>query len=108
MYRFLTPILALIVSFTLFFTFIEPTFNEYKKIDVEIGDYEFALGSAQKLQDRIGELIGEKNSISEPDLSRLMAFLHDSVDEVSIVLTLDELATKHSLVLGPSKIVYDL
>ena len=99
MYRFLTPVLAIIVSVTLFFTFIKPTFNQYKAIDNEIADYAGALDSAQALQEKIKELDDEKNSIQESDLSRLQTFLPDSVDEVSIVLILDDVATRHNLVL---------
>jgi hypothetical protein len=99
MYRFLTPVLAIIVSVTLFVSFIKPTFDQYKTVDSEIADYEGALGSAQQLQDKITELDTERNSIQESDLSRLQTFLPDSVDEVSIVLVLDDVATRHNLVL---------
>jgi hypothetical protein len=65
MYRLLTPILALIVALTLFFTFIRPTFEEYKSIDTEIGDYDQALTKAQELQDRVSELVLQKNSMNQ-------------------------------------------
>jgi len=104
MYRFLTPVLAIIVSVTLFFTFIKPTFNQYKAIDNEIADYGGALDKAQLLQERIDELDKEKNSIQESDLSRLQTFLPDTVDEVSIVLILDDVATRHNLVLDGIKV----
>lgn len=104
MYRFLTPILAIIVSVTLFFSFIKPTFDQYKAVDSQIADYDGALGSAQELQDKISELDAEKNSISESDHARLQTFLPDSVDEVSIVLILDDVATRHNLVLDGIKV----
>jgi hypothetical protein len=100
MYRLLTPILAFIVAFTLFFTFIEPTFEEYKRIDVEVGDYEQALQSAQRLQERVNELIADKNAIAQSDMERLMTFLPNTIDEVGIVLTLDQLSSRHELALG--------
>lgn len=99
MYRLLTPILAFIVAFTLFFTFIQPTFDEYKRIDTEVADYEQALASAQRLQERVNELIADKNAIAQSDLERLMTLLPNSVDEVGIVLTLDELSSRHELAL---------
>lgn len=99
MYRLLTPILAFIVAFTLFFTFIEPTFDEYKRIDTEVADYEQALTSAQRLQERVNELIADKNAIAQSDLERLMTLLPNSIDEVGIVLTLDELSSRHELAL---------
>jgi hypothetical protein len=104
MYRFLTPILAIIVSVTLFFTFIKPTFNQLKVVDGQIADYKGALDKAQQLQERIDELDKEKNSINESDLSRLQTFLPDSLDEVSIVLILDDVATRHNLVLDAIKV----
>lgn len=100
MYRFLTPLLALIVAVSLFVTFIKPTFNEYKQIDTEIGDYEQALKRAQDLQNRINELIAERNAIPQSGLERLEDLLPDSLDEVSIVLSLDAISARHGLVLG--------
>jgi Tfp pilus assembly protein PilO len=99
MYRLLTPILALIVALTLFFTFIQPTFEEYKSIDTEIGDYDQALDSAERLQQRVNELIAQKNEVAQSDLERLMVFLPNAVEEVDVVLILDDLASRHDLVL---------
>lgn len=104
MYRFLTPILAFIVSITLFFTFIEPTFNRYKQIDLEILNYKAAVDDAGKLQERVEKLKAEKEAINIADMSRLMDFLPDSVDEVAVVLILDKLATAHSLVIEGIKV----
>lgn len=104
MYRFLTPILAFIVSITLFFTFIEPTFNRYKAIDLDIQNYVAAVEDADKLQKRVESLKAEKDAIKIADMSRLMDFLPDAVDEVSVVLILDKLATAHSLVIEGIKI----
>lgn len=100
MYRFLTPLLALVVAVSLFVTFIKPTFNEYKAIDTEIGDYEQALKRAQELQNRINELIAERNAIPQSGLERLEDLLPSSLDEVSIVLSLDAISARHGLVLG--------
>ncbi len=97
MYRLLTPILAFIVAFTLFFTFIQPTIDEYKKIDIEVSDYEQALVSANRLQDRVNELIADKNAIPQSDYERLMTFLPNTIDEVGIVLMLDDLASRNNL-----------
>lgn len=104
MYRFLTPILALIVTVTLFFTFIQPTFEKYKKLDLEIGNYVSALDGIDTLKSRIQTLEDEKAAISLSNMSRLMDFLPDSLDEVSVVLMLDDLATKNNLVLEGIKI----
>lgn len=104
MYRFLTPILALIVTVTLFFTFIQPTFIKYREIDIKINDYDAAFTSADKLLQSVSDLQAEKDAISQSDISRLMTFLPDSVDEVAVVLTLDDLATKYNLVLEDIKI----
>ena len=99
-YRLLTPILAFVVAFTLFFTFVQPTFNEYKRIDTEIGDYEQALSSARLLQERVNELISQRAAIPQSAIERLMKVLPDSIDEVGVVLTLDDLATKNEMALG--------
>jgi hypothetical protein len=99
MYRLLTPILALIVAITLFFTFIQPQFDDYKRLDTDIADYDQALKRAQELQDRVNELVAEKNAINQSELERLQNLLPDSVDEVATVLALDALSAKHQMTL---------
>ena len=99
MYRLLTPILAVIVAVSLFATYIKPQFDEYKRIDVEKGDYDQALSKAQELQDRISELSLEMANIPQSNIERLQALLPDSLDEVAVVLSLDATAQKHRLIL---------
>lgn len=99
MYRLLTPVLAVIVAIALFTTFIRPTFEEYKRIDAEIADYDLALTKADELQQRIAELIADKNAISTNDSERLMSLLPDAVDEVDVVLSLDEIADRNRMII---------
>lgn len=97
MYRLLTPVLAVIVAITVFTTFVRPMFADYQRIDAEVADYDQALEKAQALQDLINELIADKNSIAQSDEERLMTFLPDQQDNVSVILSLDDAAKRNRM-----------
>ena len=99
MYRLLTPILAVIVAVTIFGTYIKPQFNDYKRIDAEVENYNLALDKAILLQNAIDALIDQKNKIAPSDYDRLMSVIPNSVDEVAVVLSLDNIAARHRLII---------
>jgi hypothetical protein len=100
MYRFLTPILALIVAIALFFTFIEPQYAEYQKVGVQVEEYSKALESAAELERRISELKRDRDNIEVGDQAKLDTFLPKKIDSVKVVMLLDKLAETHDLSIG--------
>lgn len=104
MFKALTPIIGIIVAVGLFFTYVRPTFEDIKGIQDETAQYAQAIEKASELQQRINELKQRQNSIPLADLERLEAMLPDRVEEVTVLLDIDALATTHRLVLGDIKV----
>ncbi len=104
MFKTLTPIIGIIVAVGLFFTYIQPTFQDVKGIQDESASYAEATQKASELQQRISELKAQQSSISLANLERLQALLPDRINEVSVLIDLDTLATMHHLKLGTIKV----
>lgn len=104
MFRFLKPLLAIIVAIVIFVTYAQPTYNETKVVRAELADYRETIDKANQLRARIDELIAERNRLSPTDLERLEVFLPDRIDEVKAVLALDALAQQNGLGFGNIRI----
>lgn len=100
MFRTLTPIIAILIGIGLLTTYVRPTFEAVGALQDETEDYAQAIDRADALRTRINELVAKQNAFSSVDLERLEAFLPDRVDEVSLMLDLDALATQHRLAFG--------
>ncbi len=107
MFKALTPIIGILVAVGLFFTYVQPTFEEVKLIQNETAQYAQAVERASELQRRISELRSQQNAIPLGDLERLEAFLPNRIDEVSLLIDIDALADEHNLVLGDIKVASD-
>lgn len=97
MFRFLKPLLAIIVAIVIFVTYTQPTYTATKAVRAELSDYRETIDKANQLRARIDELIAERNRLSPTDLERLEVFLPDHIDEVEAVLALDALAQQNGL-----------
>ncbi len=104
MFKALTPIIGILVAVGLFFTYVQPTFEDVKMIQSETAQYAQAVDRASELQQRISELRAQQNAISISDLERLEAFLPNRIDEVSLLIDIDALATENNLALSNIKV----
>lgn len=100
MFKVLAPIIGIIISVGLFFTYVQPTLDEVKAIQVEAAEYDEALTRASELRQRIAELNQRQSAISLAELERLEAFLPDRIDEVSVLIDIDALASARGLALS--------
>lgn len=100
MSKTLTPLIGTIVAVGLFFSYIQPTFEDIRGIQDEAAQYAQAVEKASELQQRINELKQRQSSISLADLERLEALLPGRVDEVAVLIDLDAIASSHNLTLG--------
>ena len=105
MIRALIPIFAVLIAVALFFTYIQPTFEEIGAIQDEAFEYKEAIDKAGELRRLVQELTATRNSIPLAELERLEALLPDSVDEISSLIDLDALAETHDVALGGLAIV---
>lgn len=95
------PSLALLVSIGIFFGYVNPTWNgSISTTKKAITADDQALSAAGDYTKRQNELASARNAIDPQALSRLDAFLPDSVDNVGLILDLNALAARAGLSLS--------
>lgn len=95
------PIFALLLAAMLFFAYVSPTWNgAIADTQAAIESNDAALVSAQEYNKKKEVLAQQYNEMDATSLKRLNALLPDSVDNVSLILSLNALAAGSGLVLS--------
>ncbi len=95
------PTLALVVAVGIFFAYVNPTWSgSIAAAKVQIDDDNKALEAARDYEKRQHELASARNAIDPADLTRLVVFLPDSVDNVGLILDLNALTARSGLSLA--------
>ena len=97
MYRLITFAASVIMATALFLLFTQPTFEHVRTSQAEAAGYTQALADAEKLNQRINELVKQRNNLPSAEMEKLEVLIPDQIDEVATVITLDTLAAKHFL-----------
>lgn len=93
--------LGLLVALGIIFGYVLPTWNgSIADTSTAIANDNAALAAASEYDARQNQLASQRNAIDPSSLSRLAAFLPDSVDNVRIILDLDSLAARSGLSLS--------
>lgn len=98
MYRLITFAASIIMAVSLFVLFTKPTFENVRASQAEAAGYTQALADAERLNQRINELVTQRNNLPSTEMEKLEILIPERVDEVSTVITLDTLAARHFLV----------
>lgn len=97
----LFPVLLILLAVGLFLGYVNPTYTgSITTLSREIHDYDRALASAKQFKEKEVQLTAERNAISPEALSRLQAYLPDSVDNVQLILDLNSLAARSGVSLS--------
>jgi len=96
----LTPIIFIIVSIALFFTFTDPVYKEVKILKAKYAQYQDVLVKAAQLLEQRKNLQDKYNSFAEDDISRLKKLLPDAVDNVRLIIDIDEIAKRYGLTIN--------
>ena len=95
------PSITLVLAFTIFLVYVNPTYSEsISKLKETIAREQAALDAANRFHEQQDFLAEKKSSIPASDIERLAAFLPDSVDNVAAILDLTALATRSGLQLS--------
>jgi len=97
MTKLLIAILAFLVSGAVFVGYIRPTYDDIKKLDARVTEFDKALNKSRELQDLKQSLLSRYNTFGGADLDRLSHLLPDHVDNVRLVLDLDSLASRYGM-----------
>ena len=99
MSRYLYPIILIILSVGLFFTFTEKRYSEAQSLIAEIEQYDATLEKARELQTLQEDLISRYNNFSGDDIEKLEKLLPSNVDNVRLIIEIESIAEAHDITL---------
>ncbi len=95
--QFLLPIILIIISGGLFFTWIDPNYNEIKDLQIERQRYDDTLAKTAEIREFRKNVQGKYNSIDIADLDRLEKLLPDHIDNIKLILDINTIADRHGM-----------
>lgn len=91
------PILFILLSIGLFFTYVDPKYKDIQNTLKEEEKYDQALDKSKELREIRDELLSKYNSFQTSDLDRLIKLLPDHVDNVRLILDIDHIASIYGM-----------
>jgi len=93
------PIILILIAIGIFFVFVDPQYEEVKKLQVEKSNNEEMLALAKKLQEKRDSLRTSFNNISSVEKEQLQKLLPDTVDNVRLILDINNIAETYGVVI---------
>lgn len=98
-YNSLIQLGLIVVSITIIFTYIQPTFAEIGLVQDELFEYADAVNKASEFNQRLRELSSIANGISGEDMNRLNRLLPTAVDAAQVMRDLEVIVERTNLTL---------
>ncbi|MCC7004601.1 hypothetical protein IT397_01650, partial [Candidatus Nomurabacteria bacterium] len=73
--KFITPIALIGISITLFFVYIDPTYQEAKVVQQQVDEYQTLLNQSKSLIEEQGKLLKVYNDLPKDDVRKLEKLL---------------------------------
>lgn len=99
-YNSLVQLGLIVISITIIFTYIQPTFADIRLVQDELFEYTDAVEKAGEFNQRLNELASVASSISEQDMARLNRLLPENVDSAQVMRDLEVLVERSELTLA--------
>lgn len=100
MIRTLTPIISIVLGLLIFFLFTQPLFSDIGMLQSEASEYQEAVAKASDFNQRLNELISERNSLTAQNLERLEAAVPDDINTIKMLVDLEGVAQRNSMLFG--------
>jgi Tfp pilus assembly protein PilO len=97
MSQVITPILLLIASLGLFFTYLKPAYGILEEFQAQEKEIDKAIVDAERLVKRYDDLLLQRNSLSSANMKDLKKILPDNIDVVGMIIDISHLAGTHNL-----------
>jgi Tfp pilus assembly protein PilO len=88
----------------IFFGFTDPHYQDAKRIQASIKEYDEALNLAREAEGLRSNLIAKYSSIKKENLDKLQKLLPDSVDNVRLIIDLNAIASRYGLSVSNVKV----
>lgn len=92
-----TAIILILVSLGVFYTFINPQYQEVVELQSLAGDYRNVLDNVSIISETRDQLISSYRNIPTSEIERLSKVLPDKADAVRLALDLDTIASNHGI-----------
>ncbi len=106
MSRVLVPVLLIIVSAGLLFSYIKPAYENLQEFKFQEAELVEAIEDAERLMEGYQGLLRDKSSISEENQRDLEKILPDAIDVVQLIVDLDVLTQENKLEIKSFEIPY--
>jgi len=106
MSKVLVPVLLLVVSAGLAFSYIKPAYENLQEFELQEAELVDAIDEAKKLVEGYQILLRDKSSISEEDRRNLEKILPDAVDVIQLIVDIDVLTRENNLEIESFDIPY--
>jgi len=103
MLRYITPIILVAISITLFFAVAKPMYDGLAVLRTETSSYDEALSNSKALESERDKLTQKYNSIGGENLDRLSKLLPESVDNIRLILEIEKIAAPYGMALRDVK-----
>lgn len=95
--KLLFPIISIILSIIIFFTFFDPMYKEVKVLKQDVALYNETLDNSTELQKIRDSLLEVYKNIKQEDKDKLENFLPGDVNNIKFILEVERLANMRSM-----------
>lgn len=97
MKQFFIPIILILVAIGLFVLYTNPTYQEVKSLQVQVGAYDDALNKSKELHTISGDKVAAFNTFSDENKDRLNRILPENVDNIHLIIDINNIAARRGL-----------
>lgn len=98
------PIILILISGTLFVTWIDPQYQDIKDLQAEKARYDEALDRIVEIREARQEIQSRYNTIDEMDLDRLNKMLPSHIDNIRLILDVNSVANTRQMTIRDIRI----
>lgn len=93
--QFLLPIVLVLISGGVFFTFIDPRYQDIKELQKEKAEYDNISDNTERVREIRNNLKSKFNAVPAEKLDRLERLLPPHIDNIRLILDINNIAQRH-------------
>src|SRR3989344_8053216 len=107
MFRFITPLILVIVAIGSFVLFTDPTYKSISSLKIQNESYNDALDNSKKLQAIRDELSDKYKTFPQENLDRLSHLLPNNVNNIRLIIEINDIASAYEMTIENVKFSTD-
>lgn len=102
--QLIAPIILIVISGTLFITWIDPQYQDIKDLQAEKARYDEALDRIVEIREARNEIQSRYNTIEERDFERLNKMVPTHIDNIRLILDVNSVANARQMTIRDIRI----